>query len=259
MKVASELLYIIQAVGQGPQMFQTFTVNRSSISRIMLSEKYLISVCSEYNHVKSLGVTRFRGMIPTQPGSMSIASFKVVSLEVYDPLTHANYAARNDVGPHGEKDDQKLFTQKVVPETDKLFIRLASTGKRVCVIKSVNGHNISSFCVHECEASNRIGARSRKFLFTGHSGGGIHMWGLSTALEMSSKGEEGVQDKSGPNPQEIMQQLDVCELSNSCSTTPNMSPATSILTSNSMFYNPPMNSSHNHKSMERTPSGSGTR
>ena len=70
---------------------------------------------------------------------------------------------------------------------DNLFFSSFS----VCVIKSVNGHNISSFCVHECEASNRIGARSRKFLFTGHSGGGIQMWDLSTALEMSSKGEEG--------------------------------------------------------------------
>ena len=32
-----------ETVGHGPQMFQTFTVHRSPICRIMLSEKYLIS------------------------------------------------------------------------------------------------------------------------------------------------------------------------------------------------------------------------
>ena len=62
---------------------------------------------------------------------------------------------------------------------------------RVCIIKSVDGSNISSFCVHECEGSNRIGARSRKFLFTGHANGGIQLWDLSTAMDQSNKGDDG--------------------------------------------------------------------
>ena len=33
-------------------------------------------------------------------------------------------------GPFGEQDDQQVFVQKVVPETDQLFIRLSSSGKR---------------------------------------------------------------------------------------------------------------------------------
>ena len=33
-------------------------------------------------------------------------------------------------GPFGEKDDQQVFVQKIVPETDQLFVRLSSTGKR---------------------------------------------------------------------------------------------------------------------------------
>ena len=85
-------------------------------------------MCSEYNHVRSWSVTRFRGMISTQPGSVSLASFKVVSLDEYHP--HGSYSIGNNIGPHGEKDDQQLFIQKVVPDTDKLFVRLASTGKR---------------------------------------------------------------------------------------------------------------------------------
>jgi hypothetical protein len=34
----------------------------------MLSERHLISVCASNNHVRTWNVTRFRGMISTQPG-----------------------------------------------------------------------------------------------------------------------------------------------------------------------------------------------
>jgi hypothetical protein len=33
-------------------------------------------------------------------------------------------------GPYGEQDDTQVFIQKVVPETDRLFVRLASSGQR---------------------------------------------------------------------------------------------------------------------------------
>lgn len=56
----------------------------------------IISVCSEYNHVRTWSVTRFRGMISTQPGSTPLASFKVISLEDYDP--QQSYMAGNDFG-----------------------------------------------------------------------------------------------------------------------------------------------------------------
>lgn len=88
-------------------------------------------------------------------------------------------------GPFGEQDDEQVFVQKVVPETDQLFVRLASNGKRVCVIQSVDGSIISSFYVHECEGSSRMGSRPRRFIFTGHSNGTIQMWDLTTALDPS--------------------------------------------------------------------------
>ena len=46
---------------------------------------------------------------------------------------------------------------------------------RVCEINSVDGSNISVYCVHECEAANRIGMRSRRFIFTGHINGSIQV------------------------------------------------------------------------------------
>ncbi|KAI0236610.1 BTB/POZ domain-containing protein KCTD3 [Lamellibrachia satsuma] len=44
------------SVGQGPQFFQTFTIHSSPITKVM-SEKHLVSVCSEYNHVHTWNVT----------------------------------------------------------------------------------------------------------------------------------------------------------------------------------------------------------
>ena len=46
---------------------------------------------------------------------------------------------------------------------------------RVCVIKSVDSSNVTGFCVHECEGSNRMGSRPRRYLFTGHSNGAIQV------------------------------------------------------------------------------------
>ena len=54
------------------------------------------AVCADYNHVRSWSVTRFRGMINTQPGSVPLASFKVMSFEDMEPPI--NYADGNNFG-----------------------------------------------------------------------------------------------------------------------------------------------------------------
>ncbi|XP_063221701.1 BTB/POZ domain-containing protein KCTD3 isoform X2 [Bacillus rossius redtenbacheri] len=213
-----------ETVGHGPQLFQTFTVHQSPVTKVTLSEKFLVSVCSEYNHVRTWSVTRFRGMISTQPGSTPVASFKIVSLDEVEP--YISYAAGNDCGPFGEQDDEQVFVQKVVPETDQLFVRLASNGRRVCVIKAVDGTTVTSFCVHECEGSSRMGSRPRRFIFTGHSNGAIQLWDLTTALDLVAKGEP-VHASGGPTPGELLRLLDQCDLSNSYSSTPCISPCPS--------------------------------
>ena len=110
-----------------------FIIVRSPVTRVTLSEKYLVSVCSEYNHVRSWNVTRFRGMISTQPGSTPSSSFKIVSLEDELPSVVNNHG--NDIGPFGDQDDEQIFVQKVIPETDVITVRLASVGTRVCEIR----------------------------------------------------------------------------------------------------------------------------
>ncbi|XP_066279834.1 BTB/POZ domain-containing protein KCTD3-like isoform X1 [Branchiostoma lanceolatum] len=222
-----------ETVGHGPQLFQTFTVHRSPVCKVMLSEKYLVSVCAEYNHVRTWNVTRFRGMISTQPGSTPLNSFKIISLEDADP--HHSYGAGNRIGPFGEQDDEQVFVQKVVPETDKLFVRQSSTGKRVCVIKTVDGSPLSCFCVHECEGSSRMGSRPRRYLFTGHANGSIQMWDLTTALskvDKDSKDTDGHKSfVGGPTEVELLKLLEQCDISASRCSTPSLSPSTSLVAS----------------------------
>lgn len=214
-----------ETAGHGPHLFETFTVHQSPVTKVMLSEKYLVSVCSEYHHVRTWSLTRFRGMLSTQPGSTPEASFKIVSLDATE--TNYSYVAGNDFGPYGDYDEQ-IFVQKVVPETDQLYVRLASNGERVCVIKSVDGSSITSFCVHECEVSSRMGSR---FILTGHCNGHIQMWDLTTALALFFKKDENQKQKinGGPDTNELLRLLDQCEISNSLCSTPCMSPCLSAL------------------------------
>ncbi|XP_015250618.1 PREDICTED: BTB/POZ domain-containing protein KCTD3-like isoform X2 [Cyprinodon variegatus] len=217
-----------ETVGSGPQLFQTFTVHRSPVTKIMLSEKHLVSVCADNNHVRTWTVTRFRGMISTQPGSTPLASFKILSLE--ETESHGSYCSGNDIGPFGERDDQQVFIQKVIPITNKLFVRLSSTGKRICEVQSVDGTTITCFMVRECEGSSRMGSRPRRYLFTGHGNGSIQMWDLTTAMDTVNKGEERKKDDvGGPTEEELLQLLDQCDLSTSRCATPNISPAPSVM------------------------------
>ncbi|XP_028170407.1 BTB/POZ domain-containing protein KCTD3 [Ostrinia furnacalis] len=205
-----------ETVGHGPQLFQTFTVHQSPITKVSLSENYLISVCSEYNHVRSWRVTRFRGMISTQPGTTPKAAFKVLALEAPTAQPH------NDCGPFGEQDEEQIFIQKVVPDTDTLYVRLASNGKRVCTIRSVDGSAVSCFVVAECEGA----LRPRRLLLCGHRSGAAQMWDLTAPIDKAAKpvqpvagnggsggeGEESPVPDGGPTPDELVRLLSACDL-----------------------------------------------
>lgn len=217
-----------ETVGHGPQLFQTFTVHTNAVTKVTLSEKYLISVCSEL-HVRTWRVTRFRGMISTQPGSTPEASFKVVSLEATESCY--SYMAGNDFGPFGEQDDEQIFLQKVIPETDQIYIRLASNGSRICTIKSIDGAFISCFSVTECEGSSRLGSRPRRFVLTGHANGNVQIWDLTSALDLAGKGELIQQNSGGPTKHELIRLLDQCDLSNSHTSTPCSTPCYTNITS----------------------------
>ncbi|KAG5269614.1 hypothetical protein AALO_G00204020 [Alosa alosa] len=209
-----------ETVGSGPQLFQTFSVHRSPVTKIMLSEKHLISVCADNNHVRTWTVTRFRGMISTQPGSTPLSSFKILSLDDIDG--HAGCGAGTEIDEVCVV--QQVFIQRVVPDTDKLYVRLSSNGKRVCEVRSVDGTSITAFMVHECEGSSRIGSRPRRYLFSGHGNGSIQMWDLTTAMEIAGKVD--IKALGGPTEEELLELLDQCDLA--LTRTPDMSPAASL-------------------------------
>ncbi|GAB1291770.1 SH3KBP1-binding protein 1 [Apodemus speciosus] len=214
-----------ETVGSGPQLFQTFSVHRSPVTKIMLSEKHLISVCADNNHVRTWSVTRFRGTISTQPGSTPLASFKILALESADGL--GGCSAGNDIGPYGERDDQQVFIQKVVPNASQLFVRLSSTGQRVCSVRSVDGSPTTAFTVLECEGSRRLGSRPRRYLLTGQANGSLAMWDLTTAMDGLGQAPGGLTEE------ELMDQLEQCDLSPLASSrgsfpSPSPSPRTSL-------------------------------
>lgn len=62
---------------------------------------FRVSVCADNNHVRTWTVTRFRGMISTQPGSTPLASFKILSLE--ETESHGSYCSGNDIGTEAGK------------------------------------------------------------------------------------------------------------------------------------------------------------
>ncbi len=77
-----------------------------------------------------------------------------------------------NLGPFGDRDDQQVFVQKVVPfETNQIYVRFCSTGRRVAVVRSVDSSPISCFTIHECEGPSRLSTRPRRFIFTGHDNG----------------------------------------------------------------------------------------
>ncbi|XP_019849833.1 PREDICTED: SH3KBP1-binding protein 1 isoform X2 [Amphimedon queenslandica] len=211
-------------IGHTPQLFQSYNVHSNPVSKVVLGEKHLVSVCAE-NHIRSWTITRFRGRISTQPGSTPIASFKVLSLEG----AHSLYYPVNSIGPYGEGDDEQVFVQRVIPDSDTIFVRLSSTGERVCEINSVDGTNITTYCVHECEAINRVGMRSRRFIFTGHVNGSVQLWDLTTALEIYHKLPPD-QEKKTLSQQELLHLLKNCDLagaSRSSSVMPSRTPSPS--------------------------------
>lgn len=213
-----------ETVGHGPQLFQTFKVHLSPISSVMLSEKFLISTCSK-NHIRSWSLTRFRGLISTQPGSTPHASFSLLKLPAdeysvvpqspqsspeHSPIGVMSFLRRTLPvrrpynGPHGDQEDgdKQVFIERVHPFTSQVNVVVASNGNRICTLKSVDSSPTTTFCVHECEAV-AMGSRSRRYILTGHVNGHVQVWDLTTAFERLSS----QQNVTKVTPQDILTQL----------------------------------------------------
>lgn len=112
---------------------------------------------------------------------------------------------------------EQIFIQKVIPDTDTLYVRLASNGKRVCTIRSVDGSAVSCFTVAECEGA----LRPRRLLLCGHRSGAAQMWDLTAPIDRAVKpassvptgeGDESPSTEGGPTPDELVRLLSGCDL-----------------------------------------------
>ncbi|RWS17877.1 hypothetical protein B4U79_07457 [Dinothrombium tinctorium] len=190
-----------ETVGHGPQLFQTFKVHLHPITNVMLSEKYLISVCSQM-HVRTWMLTRFRGRISTQPGSTPHASFKIFKLEkefVENESTSKecskesveSFYRRDNIGPFGDQDDgdKQVFIEKLHSETNQIKVLMASNGETVCSLRSADDSLITAYCILECEAVAMVN-RLRRYILTGHSNGQVQIWDLTTAFDFMAKSKD---------------------------------------------------------------------
>jgi hypothetical protein len=95
------------------QLLQTYKVHCSSIISVQLSEKFLISKC-ENHHVRTWAVTRFRGVLSTQPGSAPYANFNLTSSTTPEMIRSC------ETGPFGDGsgDEIPIFIQQPIPVSE---------------------------------------------------------------------------------------------------------------------------------------------
>ena len=86
------------------QLLQTYKVHSSPITSVELSEKFLISCCSR-RHVRTWSMTRFRGVLSTQPGSVPFSDFE---------LTSQAQIKKHQYGPFGDQSEIPIFIQQPI-------------------------------------------------------------------------------------------------------------------------------------------------
>ncbi|XP_075250362.1 BTB/POZ domain-containing protein KCTD3-like [Convolutriloba macropyga] len=163
-----------ETIGQGPQLLFSFTVHRSPVTKILLSENHLVSNCADFNHVRCWQVSRFRGLLSKNPLPMPLASFKMLHLE--PSLSSHAYMAANPIGPHLLSESQAWYLQKITPGATEMYVISALTGECIHRIGSVDCSPITCFSI--TEEWRRVG-NPTQYVFTGHKNGTIQVWNLA--------------------------------------------------------------------------------
>lgn len=95
-----------------------------------------------------------------------------------------------NIGPHLLDTNHSLFDAIFIQQicqhySNELFIRVASTGHRLCKIKAVKHKtNISTLCLMDCITSpGRLGSQNKRLLLSGHTDGHIEIWDLEPSIE----------------------------------------------------------------------------
>jgi len=185
------------------QLLQTYKVHSSPIVSVELSEKFLITCCQR-RHVRTWSMTRFRGVLSTQPGSVPYADFELTQ----EPLPNQR---KEQLGPYGDGTEIPIFVQQPFENSDTLFIRTGDTGTRIGTFTSVTGASLSTYASHDFEGSPRMGLKPRRLILTGHRDGSVQVWDVARALEDYRR--DGCTKNEPITPREL---LDICQRVNQC-------------------------------------------
>lgn len=84
-----------------------------------------------------------------------------------------------------------IFVQQTCQHySNELYLRIASTGQRLCKLKAVKDKtNISTFCIMNNlhSSSGRLSCPNRHLLLSGHNDGHIEIWDLEPSIDKFSK------------------------------------------------------------------------
>merc|ERR1712227_1048948 len=142
-------------------------------------------------------MTRFRGVLSTQPGSVPYADFELTQ--------EASDMRKEQLGPYGDGTEIPIFVQQPFRNSDTLFIRTGDTGTRIATFKSVTGAQLSTYASHDFEGSPRMGLKPRRLILSGHTDGSVQVWDVARALEDYRR--DGKRDND-ITPREL---LDICQ------------------------------------------------
>lgn len=178
------LVHHPETVGQGPQLYQTIQVHLNSISRIMLNQCYLITMCDKL-HVRTWSIVRFRGliirnssdMLSTEPGTKPHSSFQI------------HFFGQNSnmgiIGPYGQpRVGRQVFVEMPYNDCKYANVLYASNGQKICTFKSVDNTKITNVCF-----MYKHDIRHRQFIVTGHENGNVQIWDLTTAMQCGTSGD----------------------------------------------------------------------
>ena len=195
----------IETGGHFLRLFQTFKVHLNAIRSVMLSDRYLISLCNKM-HVRTYSLIRFRDNISTQP-FLNLCGYQIATLDSEEE--NSKFTKPDRYGPFGHQvDGSKIFfVQRLNNDSNKLNVLCASNGKRVCTIKSVDKSVITTYGLLDEEIT--LGNRTKILFLTGHSNGNIQYFDLGKAFQMLENSNNKHEEKL--NVVELINDVINCE------------------------------------------------
>ncbi|KAF1745168.1 hypothetical protein MXB_2730, partial [Myxobolus squamalis] len=162
----------IYVIGHHPEtaasqlrVFYRLYVHSMPIQKIVLGEKYLISVCDCNNHIRTWSLSRFRDMLNTQPGPTPISSFTIPNNRTF---SDRELGLGRSKGPYISADGQGFFVENLMPDDTQIRLRSVVTGDVLATLNSADDSVITSYNINSCDILCPTNSMHSLYFFTGH-------------------------------------------------------------------------------------------